>query len=133
MWKKGHLASVCRPSHTPQTPTKPIKSTNPSSTKNKPPTRTRTHWVDRPTTEQEIEHFPDDSLLKVQGQSSKPITVTPELNGKSLDMEVDTGAAVSLMSKTTQKKLFPQAKLQKTTMKLQTYTAEALSVLGTLH
>ena len=58
--------------------------------------------------------------------------MTPELNGKSLDMGVDTGAAVSLMSKTTQKKLFPQAKLQKTTMKLQTYTTEALSVLGTL-
>ena len=36
------------------------------------------------------------------------------------------------MSETTQKKLFPQAKLQKTTMKLQTYTAEALSVLGTI-
>ena len=47
-------------------------------------------------------------------------------------MEVDTGAAVSLMSETTQKKLFSQAKLQKMTMKLQTYTAEALSVLGTL-
>ena len=58
--------------------------------------------------------------------------MTLELNGKSMDMEVDTGAAVSLMSQTTQKKLFSHAKLQKTTMKLQTYTAESLSVLGTL-
>ena len=84
-----------------------------------------------PTTELETEPFPDDSILKVQGQSTKPITVTLELNGTSLDMEVDTGAAVSLMSEATQKRLFPQVKLQKTTMKLQTYTAEALSVLGT--
>ena len=35
-----------------------------------------------PTTEQETEPFPDDLILKVQGQSSKPITVTLELNGK---------------------------------------------------
>ena len=47
-------------------------------------------------------------------------------------MEVDTGAAFSLMSEATQKKLFPQVKLQKTTLRLQTYTAETLSVLGTL-
>ena len=44
-------------------------------------------------------------------------------------MEVDKGAAIS---QTTQKKLFLQAKLQKTTMKFRTYTAESLSVLGTL-
>ena len=67
----------------------------------------------------------------VQGQS-KPIVVTLELNGNSVDMQVDAGAAVSLMSETTQKKLFPHGKLQKTTLRLQTYTAEALSVLGTL-
>ena len=127
--KKGHLARVCRSSRTPQTQTKPTSS---SSNKNKPPTGNRTHWVDMPTTELETEPFPDDSILKVQGQSTKPITVTLELNGTSLDMEVDTGAAVSLMSEATQKRLFPQVKLQKTTMKLQTYTAEALSVLGTL-
>ena len=118
--KKGHLVRVCRSSRRSQTrPTKP-------------PTGKRTNWVDMAATEQETEPFPDGSILKVQGQSTKPITVTLELNGKSLDMEVDTGAAVFLMSQTTQKKLFPQAKLQKTTMKLQTYTAESLSVLGTL-
>ena len=57
--------------------------------------------------------------------------MTLELNGKSVVMEVDMRAAVSLMSETSQKKLFPQANIQKTTMKLQTYTVEALSVLGT--
>ena len=47
-------------------------------------------------------------------------------------MEVDTGVAVTLMSEATQKKLFPNAKLSKSTVKLQTYTAESLQVLGTL-
>ena len=47
-------------------------------------------------------------------------------------MEVDTGAAVSLMSEATQKKLFPNTQFQKTSVKLHTYTAESLSVVGTL-
>ena len=85
-----------------------------------------------PTAEQETELFPNDSILKVQGQSTKPITVTLELNGRSVYMEVDTAAAVSLMSKATQKKLLPHAKLLKAIVKLQTYTAESLPVIGTL-
>ena len=63
------------------------------------------------TTEQDTEPFPDDSIMKVQGQNTKAITVTLELNGKSVDMKVDTGAAVSLMFKATEMKLFPHAKL----------------------
>ena len=46
-------------------------------------------------------------------------------------MEVDTGAAVTLISEETQKKLFSKANLSKSTVKLQTYTAEPLHVLGT--
>ena len=47
-------------------------------------------------------------------------------------MEVDTGSAVSLISEDTQKKCFPQAKLKGTTVVLQTYTAEAMCVLGVM-
>ena len=45
-------------------------------------------------------------------------------------MEVDTGAAVTLISQATQKDLFPQAVLQKSTLTLHTYTAEPLGVVG---
>ena len=80
--KKGHLAKVCRSSWT-------CKST---STKGKPPTDklNRNNWIDSPT--EEAEPFPDDGIMKVQGHSTRPITVTLELNGKSVVMEVDTGA-----------------------------------------
>ena len=124
MWQelKSHLVKVCCSGRSSRT--EPNKS--------KAPTGRRTCWVTMLKSEQETEPFPGDSILTVQGQS-KPIIVTLELKGKSVDMEVDTGAAISLMSEAAQKKLFPQAKLQKTTLRLQTYTtAETLSVLGTL-
>ena len=86
--KTGHLAKVCCSSWI-------SKST---STKGKPPTDKlkRNNWIDSLT--EEAEPFPDDGVLKVQGHSTRPITVTLELNGKSVVTEVDTGAAVSLMS-----------------------------------
>ena len=119
--KKGHLAKVCRYLQ-PRTP-KPVNA------KGKPPIdKLRNHWIE----EQEAEPFPDDGILKVQDHRTKPLQVTVELNGKSVVMEVDTGAAVSLMSETTQRNLFPNTELQQTAVKLHTYTAESLSVVGTM-
>ena len=45
-------------------------------------------------------------------------------------MEIDTGAAVSVISKKTQEKLFPNAHLDKSSLKLSTYTAESIPVVG---
>ena len=123
--KIGHLAKVCRSSHPPQT----AKPTNPKGKGTTDKLR-RQNWVD--STTEETEPFPDDTLFKVQGHSTRPITVTLELNGQSIVMEVDMGAAVSLMSVATQQKLFPDAQLQETTVKLHTYSAEPLSVIGTM-
>ena len=123
--KIGHLAKVCRSSHPSQT----AKPTNPKGKGTTDKLR-RQNWIDSNT--EETEPFLDDAIFKVQGHSTRPITVTLELNGKSIVMEVDTGAAVSLMSVATQQKLFPDAQLQETTLKLHTYSAEPLSVIGTM-
>ena len=45
-------------------------------------------------------------------------------------MEVDTGAAVSLISEATMKKLLPKVKVQPSNMTLKTYTKEHMKVLG---
>ena len=45
-------------------------------------------------------------------------------------MEVDTGAAVTIISEGVKDRLFPQATLQKSSLKLKTYTGENMSVLG---
>ena len=49
-----------------------------------------------------------------------------------MSMEVDTGAAVSLMSQAVQERLFLQVTLQATTTNLQFYTGEAMKVVGKL-
>ena len=113
--KKGHLAKVCRsanPHSGQQSQEKPVR---------------RTQWVERSPT-------PDDELplYCLGSHSSKPIIVEVELNGTLVSMEVDTGAAVSLMSQAVQERLFPQATLQATTTNLRTYTGEAMKVIGKL-
>ena len=112
-----YVAKICHSSQQPCT----TKSTN---TKDKPPADKLR--IDNST--EEFEHFPDDAILKFQEHSTRPIVVTLELNGKSVVMEVDNRVAVTLMSETTHKKLFPDAQLQKTTVKFHTYSAELESL-----
>ena len=69
-------------------------------------------------------------MLKVSGKSTHPIKVKLEIQGKPVDMEVDTGAAVSIISEETYKKLFPNLNLQKVPIGLKTYTGESIPVLG---
>ena len=48
-------------------------------------------------------------------------------------MEVDTGAAVSLISDETRKKLLPAATLHRAPVRLRTYTGEMIKVLGQIN
>ena len=45
-------------------------------------------------------------------------------------MELDTGAAMSLISETTKKELFPTVNLRHSEVVLKTYTSEKITVLG---
>ena len=113
--KKGHLAKVCRsgnPYSGQQSQQQPIR---------------RMQWVERsPIPEDEL------PLYHLGCHSSKPIILEVELNGTIVSMAVDTGAAVSLMSQAVQERLFLQATLQAATTNLQTYTGEAMKVIGKL-
>ena len=60
----------------------------------------------------------------------RPYKVTLDLNGLPLEMEIDTGAAVSIISEATQKRVFPKARLRKSSVALQIYSSEPLTVLG---
>lgn len=93
------------------------------------PQKRDTNWV---ATMGDNEHFPDNVILTVKTKQNKPITVQLELNGQQVLMQVDTGAAVTLMAVTTRQELFPDAHLEQSSVKLQTYTAESLAVLGTM-
>ena len=53
-----------------------------------------------------------------------------EINGKTLTMEIDTGASVSIISEQLQKQLFPKGSVEPSPLQLQTYTGERLGVIG---
>ena len=62
--------------------------------------------------------------------SRHPFIVAVKFNEKHLQMEVDTGAAMSVISRRTYKRLFSDLKLQKPTVHLKTYTGEEISLVG---
>lgn len=70
------------------------------------------------------------SLNKLNGKSVKPYIVEVQLDGKSLNMELDTGACISLVSQTTFSRLFPDKQLQPSTAHLSTYSGEEIVTVG---
>lgn len=54
------------------------------------------------------------------------------VNGTEIPMEVDTGAAVTVISKATKQRYFKNAPLRKSSLKLTTYSGESLLVLGVM-
>ena len=69
-------------------------------------------------------------MRSVQNPAASAIVVEPQVNGVCLPMELDTGAAVSLVSQKTWKQYFPAGKLEKSDILLKTYSGEPLKVEG---
>ena len=69
-------------------------------------------------------------LFKVNAKSSNPITVVLDVNSRKVSMEVNTGAAVSVISEETRALLFPNIKVNDTSVILTTYTGEQMAVTG---
>ena len=111
--KPGHLARMCR-SKQPSTST--------------PPGRQRLQQTNY------IEGTPnsnsDDSIFQIHSKPSRPFTVDMCIQGTTLTFEVDTGAAVTLISEETYCKHFLSKSLQKTSVRLKTYTDDQVHVLG---
>ena len=83
--KKGHLASVCHKKQA-QNKTKPREQTN---------------RIDEEGSAQSDESDREYALYRVSSGSAKPILVSVTLDGISMEMELDTGASVSLVSEET--------------------------------
>ena len=63
----------------------------------------------------------------------EPYLVFVDVNGTTLQMEIDTGSALTLISQETFSKLWPQGEapqLEKTSLRLRTYSGEELKVIG---
>ena len=80
---------------------------------------------------QEQEETEEYSLFRL-GPANKgsPYNVMVEVDGQSVTMEVDTGAAVSLMSEVTFKELWADRSVDPSTVRLCSYSGEAIPVVG---
>ena len=108
--KKGHLAKMCH---------------------SKKPVKADTHAVEGEL-EVESDLHTESAIHCVAQTSMSPLIVKLEINGMHLPFEVDTGAAVSLISLDTKQKFFKTVRLKDTSVSLRTYTSESIAVAGTM-
>lgn len=67
-------------------------------------------------------------VLTLRKTSVKPLLTTVEVSGADLTMEIDTGAAVSLVPESVLKQKFPSEKLQPSSLVLKTYSGKQIVV-----
>ena len=107
--KVGHLRKVCRGSKPPENVGTVEDTSNPAQ-------------------EQYTLYQLDDTPLPKARENPYKVILTIE--GKSVLMDIDTGASLSLDSEHTYQELWPTVPLQETSVTLTTYTGTPLKVLG---
>ena len=118
--KKGHIAKVCRSKPNPEHKRKGMK----------PKGTDRAHQIRCSSPGEEVGEY---SLYSITGTGKRAYTVKPKLNGVELEMEIDTGATLSLISEETYCKLWQAHQtptLETTDTNLRTYTGEKITALG---
>lgn len=68
----------------------------------------------------------------MQEKDNDAIWLTPKIQEVELQMELDTGSALSLILYEDYRDKFPNLKLKHTSVKLKTYTGERITPLGKL-
>ena len=136
--KKGHIQRVCRSrirQEQPRNAAQPLtaksskRNGNPAAPGNSISASPVAPHV-RPT-----EPLPVNYEIYALGTDKKvdPYRVTVNINGAALQMEIDTGSALTLISQATFSTLWPQGKspsLKSTSIHLRTYSGEELEVVG---
>ena len=130
----GHIAKMCR-TKSKQPPPRGNKGAGGTGNRGAGTDRHRAHTLEE---EREEEADQTDSsqnhLFPIQTERArvKPIEVELNVNDASLVMELDTGASVSVISEQTYLATWnlPQPTLEKSEIKLLTYTGELLQVKG---
>ena len=78
----------------------------------------------------------DYSVFKLDPGKVAPLTTVVQVADKSLTLQIDTGAALSLISEATFRRLWPKTStapvIQDTKVRLRTYSGEELKVLGNI-
>ena len=127
--KKGHLARVRRSKAEQQAAPGPHQRCRGRGDRDR---KSNMHTLQ---VEEEGGADPTYTLFHVRGEDSmsEPVTETMVVNGANLEMEVDTGAACSVISAMTYQESWPKDQappLYSTKKKLCTYTGEPLQIKG---
>ena len=116
--KVGHLMKVCRKPSWPPSQGRGRVNVMQDETREQEPITDNTQF--------------EYQLFTVTSSSNSPLKVEMELGGKLHTMEIDTGASVSVIYKTTYQHEFNEYELQESSVRLTTYGGELLSVFGEL-
>ena len=108
--KKGHLARVCKSKNPAKKEPQPRQGSIPSRA---------THMLTEDTDEY--------SLYSLTGSPVQPLVVSVKVNNVDLQMELDTGASVSIISERGQ-----APALRESHVKLKTYSGEQVAVKGVM-
>ena len=128
--KFGHIASVCRSQG--QQKTRQSQSQPRSiAQRNKGGQTYRTRYVEAEREEVDSQQDQEDLFLHmVGGLAMPPIKVPLLVDNVLLEMELDTGAAITIISETKYKEQFPGKKLRELSTLPKTYSGERLRVVG---
>ena len=123
--KKGHKAIKCR--------------ANPKTYQRIGQKRGNTHHMEATGSEEEEEENGEEyTMFRVVAEGKEPYRVVIDLKGISTSMEVDTGAAATIISEETFKEINQgnsakkKLEMKPAHVKLRTYTGELVKVLGTV-
>ena len=92
----------------------------------------RAHHVEGDETSDQVEY---DAMFHISSGRVKPLYVTLSVNGSLLAMEIDTGVSVSIASLSTFESIKngeSTLELDKSTVKLHTYTGQPIKVCGSV-
>ena len=117
--KRGHLARVCR--------SKPRRDS--ASINN----RRDIHVVSGESEEINEDPLPEYNLYNIRDSIRAPLRIHARVCGVDLEMEIDTGATRSIISKATFERIWIPGSaptLKKTASRLKTYTGEPIEICG---
>ena len=128
--KKGHIIAVSRARLSGKS-SQQTKAQGQGQHRRLPPRRTK--WVEVEDTSGGCEEEEELGMFSIGERSSAPLRVGLVVNRKQLEMELDTGAAVSIISETQRLALFDDLPLQESQVRLKAYTGHPLEVQGELN
>ena len=76
-----------------------------------------------------VEQLDMFNLYKLEGSRVKPLFVNANIEGKTIQMEVDTGASMSVISEKIFHKCIPELTIQPSNLKLKTFTGDIITPL----